>query len=87
MWPDNPAPAASVINLAGAGKLPDGSFQFQFTNTPGALFTVLTATNLAASPASWTPLGGPMEVSPGQFQFTDAQAGTNARAFYRVQSP
>lgn len=87
LWPDNPVPPATAINLFGSRKLNDGSFQFSFTNTPGALFTMLTATNLSASATNWTLLGGAMEISLGQFQFTDAQASAGPQRFYRVRSP
>ena len=83
LWPDHAVPAASLTRPA-SRKLTDGSFQFTFTNNPGALFTISTATDLAA--ANWTLLGGAMEIAPGQFQFTDTQA-TGSRRFYRVQSP
>jgi hypothetical protein len=36
---------------------------------------------------NWTPLGGPEEISPGHFQFTDYAAKPNPTAFYRTASP
>ena len=36
---------------------------------------------------NWAPPGGLMEVSPGQFQFTDPQAANTPQRFYRVRSP
>ncbi|MBC8095864.1 MAG: hypothetical protein H7Y43_08625, partial [Akkermansiaceae bacterium] len=73
--------------LTGIAKLGNGSIQFNFTNLTGAGFTVLTATNVALPLSNWTVLGAPIEVSPGQYQFTDAQATNNVQRFYRVRSP
>src|SRR5713101_5765115 len=46
----SPSPS---IRLVG-GKLSDGSFQFTFTNNPGARFTVWTATEPGQPLADWT---------------------------------
>jgi hypothetical protein len=67
--------------------LPNGSFQFGFTNVSGLAFTVLTATNLSPALINWTVLGVPTEISSGQYQFTDQQATNYPRRFYRVSSP
>lgn len=80
-------PVPIVTTLTGVRKLTNGSFQFVFTNTPGALFGVLAATNPALPLSYWTPLAGLTEVSPGQFQFTDPQAANSPQRFYRVRSP
>jgi hypothetical protein len=64
-----------------------GAFQFAFTNTPGAVFTVLATTNPVLPLSNWTVLGGVTEVSPGHFQFADPQATNSPRRFYRVRSP
>jgi hypothetical protein len=69
------------------GRLANGSFQFAFTNSSGALFTVVASTNLALPLSNWTTLGGITEIAPGQFQFTDPQATNFARRFYRVLVP
>ncbi len=87
LWPQVAPPAPGGITLANAKHMADGSFQFGFTNTPGAHFTVLVSTNLPLPVAGWSPLGGATEVSPGQFQFSDGQAGGSAVRFYRVRSP
>ena len=81
------APPASQIKLTGAQTLTNGSFQFTFTNTAGAFFGVLVTTNPALPLSNWTPLDGLTEVTPGQFQFTDAQATNSPQRFYRVRSP
>jgi N-acetylneuraminic acid mutarotase len=64
-----------------------GQFRFTFTNNPGALFGVLTSTNLLLPLSGWQMLGGVTEVSPGQFQFTDPQATNGSQRFYRLYSP
>jgi alpha-tubulin suppressor-like RCC1 family protein len=87
LWPDSTKPSVAPINLTAARRLDDGSFQFVFTNFPGALFTVMATTNPWAPLTKWTPLGGTMETSPGQFQFTDFSAAPNQQQFYRVRSP
>jgi hypothetical protein len=81
------APPASPINVTGAQTLTNGSYQFAFTNTPGAFFGVLAATNPALSWSYWTPLDGLTEVAPGQFQFTDPQTTNSPQRYYRVRSP
>jgi len=53
----------------------------------GALFGVLTTTNLALPLTDWMALGGVLETSPGQFQFTDPQATNNVQCFYLIRSP
>jgi hypothetical protein len=80
-----PIPTPPFLN--GAKKLNDGSFQFTFTNSVGAIFGVLTTTNMSLAFTNWTALGGVTEISPGQFQFTDPQATNNPRRFYNVRAP
>jgi len=80
-------PVPTPPNLTGSQKLADGSFQFAFTNSIGALFGVLTTTNLALPMTNWTVLGGVTEISLGQFQFADLQLTNDAQRFYRVYSP
>jgi hypothetical protein len=80
-------PSAIGIVLLNPAKLPGGSFQFSFTNVPGAVFTTLASTNLSLPLANWIPLGHPTEVSDGEFQFSDTQAGNYFLRFYRVTSP
>lgn len=77
-----PVPPIVLTNLM---MLPDGTFQFSFTNTPGLSFSVFGSTNLSVPFSQWTRLGAASEISPGQFQFTDLP-GNQAR-FYRVSTP
>ena len=81
------AVAMPPIILTNAAKLPGGAFQFAFTNMPGLGFSVLTTTNLALPTTNWTMLGDVIEISPGQFQFTDPQATNSLQRFYHVRSP
>jgi hypothetical protein len=77
-------PVPIPTTLAGARKLGNGSFQFQFTNTPGASCVVLATTNAALQLKDWTPLPGVLEVTAGQFQFTDPHAANEPHRFYRL---
>jgi hypothetical protein len=79
-------PAATPPRLTGVAIAGD-TFQFSFTNTPGAPFTVLSTTNIALPLTNWTVRGSVTEISPGQFQFTDSQATGITRRFYLVRSP
>jgi predicted outer membrane repeat protein len=81
------ATVGTPMLLAGPQKLLNGSFQFSFTNTPGASFSVLTTTNVALPLSNWTVLGTPIEISPGYFQYADLQATNQPRRFYGVRSP
>src|ERR1035437_8986929 len=81
------APPASPFTLTGAQPWTEGAMRFTFTNTPGAFFSVLAATNLALESDNWTVLGSAVELSPGQFHFTDPQATNSPRRFYQVRSP
>jgi hypothetical protein len=80
-------PTPTPILLKNSTKIGNGSFQFSFTNTIGAVFTVLAATNISLPSSNWTVLGSPTETASGQFQFVDPQATANPQRFYRVRSP
>ena len=79
--------ASAPIFLTSPQKPFNGPFQFFFTNTPGASFSVLRSTNIALPTSNWTLLGAPTETSPGHFQYVDSQATNQLRGFYRVRSP
>jgi hypothetical protein len=72
------------INLVASFASPP-AIQIAFTNTPGFAFRILMTTNLPTSVASWTELGSVSEISPGQYEFTDAAPANNPMRFYRVQ--
>ena len=76
-----------AVHLASPTKLANGAFQFGFSNTPGASFSALAATNVTLPVSNWSVLGSVTEISSGNYQFTDPQATNNARRFYRVRSP
>jgi large repetitive protein len=76
----------AAITLTGTRRLTNGTFQFSFTNTVGAMFGVLATTNPVLPLSNWTTLGGVTEVAPGQFQFTDPQATNMPVRFFRVRS-
>ena len=69
--------------ISGYTRLPNGQFRLQFTAPAGSTYTVLVSTNLI----DWTPLGPATETTPGQFQFTDAEAPGHSQRFYRLRSP
>jgi len=76
-----------VIVLSNPTLLPDGSFQFDFTNIPGMGFSVFRSTNLSSPLSNWTLLGPVTEEPPGQFRFIDAPADNGGPRLYRVRSP
>jgi len=82
-----PGQTASSITLTNPIILPGGSFQFSFTNVPGALFNAFETTNFTDALTNWNWLGEATEVSSGQYQFIDSQTPTSSERFYRVSSP
>jgi len=80
------APATPPF-LTGFTILGNGSFQFGFTNHPGAAFTVLATTNLRLPLTNWTVLGAPTNDGAGQCWFTDPTVAQGGPRFYRVRSP
>jgi hypothetical protein len=83
----NSPQATLPILLSGPTIQPNGSFQFTFSNTPGATFTALSSTDPRLPLSNWTVVGNVPEIASGQFQFTDPQPATNTQQFYRVRSP
>ena len=82
-----PGQTVKSITPANLNLTAGGSFQFNFTNIPGALFNVFGTTNLADPFTNWSWLGEVPEISAGQFQFTNLPAGGNPAGFYRVSAP
>jgi hypothetical protein len=82
-----PDSVPTAIQLTGMTVSLGAAFQISFTNTPGALFTVLAATNVSLPASNWTVLGAVTEISPGQFRFTDPGVTNKPQTFYRVRSP
>ena len=81
------APSPIEVRLIGPQTPPSGLLQFAFTNTPGAFFTVLGATNPLLPGSNWTTLGDPAEGPPGQYAFTGPYVTNSPQLFYRVRSP
>jgi len=80
-------PVPPPITLMNGVKLPGDAVQFDFAYTPGAACSAYSATDASIPFGSWTFLVTATKVSAGQFQFTDPQAGTAARLFYRATCP
>jgi hypothetical protein len=76
-----------VIVLSSPTLLPDGSFQFDFTNIPSKGFSVFRSTNVSLPLSNWTPLGPVTEDTPGQFRFIDPPADLDGPRLYRVRTP
>jgi hypothetical protein len=76
--------AVPPLLLLQATRLTDGAFQLAFTYAPGAIATVLTSTDPALPLTGWTTVGQANEVSPGRYEFTDADATNMQSRFYRV---
>ena len=64
-----------------------GAIQFNFTNAPGATFTIETSTNITLPLGLWQAIGHPTENPAGQYQFTSPQPATNRQQFYHVRQP
>ena len=80
--------ATSPLVLTNVNYVVGTGLSFNFTNAPGASFTVSYTTSLAA-PINWQSLGQPVESPQGAFSiynFTDSHA-TNSARFYKVTSP
>ena len=73
--------------LTGAHWLPGGAFEFMFTGSTNATFSVWSSPDLAVPPANWTLAGTASNAGGAAFLFTDPQASKNAQRFYRVSSP
>ena len=73
--------------ITSGSMLPGGAFQFAFTGVPNATNTVLTATSVASSLATWAEVGVVPEFSPGLYLFSEPQAANDPHRFYRIRSP
>ena len=83
----SPATPSLAVGSTVTAQTVNGLVTLNFTNVIGMPFCVLTTTNVALPVASWSALGVPTELSPGQFQFTDSQLPTAPTRFYRISSP
>jgi hypothetical protein len=73
----------SPFNLAHFGFASSNAFQIQFTNTPGATFSLWTSTNLR----NWTQIGTATENSPGVYEASDSSATNCGVRFYQLRWP
>jgi hypothetical protein len=76
-------PAPAPIKLINFANLPNGAFQFAYSNSDGRTFSVFASTNLF----DWTPIGTATQIAPNSFQFTDQNATNIPRRFYQLRSP
>jgi hypothetical protein len=78
--------SATPPTLLNPSMLPNGDFQFSFTNSPAGSFTILGSSDLTLPLSNWVVLGPATETSLGHYQFTDSAGATDVR-FYSVRSP
>jgi hypothetical protein len=77
----------SKIILSSPLTVSNGAFQLAFTNTSDISFTIYGAPDFSQPLGNWTALGGPAEVSPGHYQFSDPQASNYTKRFYAISPP
>ncbi|HKX62806.1 MAG TPA: choice-of-anchor D domain-containing protein, partial [Verrucomicrobiae bacterium] len=67
--------------LDNVASLENGGVTFDFTNSPGASFTVIASTNLSLPTDSWTALGRPQRRLPGSFSLRICRRQTARSVF------
>jgi hypothetical protein len=77
-----PIPTPVVIGLADLRMLPNGAFQFAYTNGSGQSYSVYASTNLV----NWSAIGATVQTAPGLYQFTDTTSTNLQRRFYQLRS-
>jgi len=77
----------SMEETTAVQMLGNGAFQFSFTSTPGATFTVLSTTNLSLPLSNWTVVGVATNTAPGVFQFTTQSMTNGSQQFYIIRLP
>jgi len=73
--------------LTGVQALGGGTCQFCCTNSVGASFTVLSATNLSLPISAWTVVGTASNTAPGLYQFTTQATPNDPVRFCSVRAP
>lgn len=63
----------------------DGTFQCSFGAVPGGHYELIAAPDLSVALSQWSVTGGVVEVSPGEFQASDPQAGFHPGRYYQVR--
>jgi DNA-binding beta-propeller fold protein YncE len=79
--------AATAPVMGAPVRMPDGSFQLNFTGTAGASYSVLFSTNLALPLGAWTVVGTATNTSGDQFQFTAPPSPGTPAGFFLLRSP
>ncbi len=86
-----PPPIVEPIRLIDTATLPDGSFQFGFTNTPGLSFSAYAATNLAIPFTNWLYAGDPQNIASNYYLYNSGPGVVTSpsypRVYFRVTSP
>jgi hypothetical protein len=77
-----PAPL-EFVELTDFAKLGNGTFRFAYLNSAAEAYTVFASTNLI----DWISIGTATQVSPGWFEFTDAEAANIEQRFYQLRAP
>ena len=72
--------------ITSVNLLPDGNFVLNFAATSGFAHTVLASSDVTAPLDLWVALGPATEIAPGQFQFSDPDAGALPQRFYQVRT-
>ena len=80
-------PARAAMTLRNGTTLAGGAVQFEFTYSSGAVCSAYVTPDASIAYDAWTFLATATEVSPGQFQFVDPDAGASALLFYRATCP
>lgn len=78
-----PLPTPIVTTLTSLTHLPNGAFQFSYTNSYILNGSVYASTNLT----NWGAIGAATQISPGLYQFTDTTATNFPKRFYQLRSP
>jgi autotransporter-associated beta strand protein len=78
-------PVASPAQFTGAA-ITNGLFQLSGAGTPGANYTIQTATNLQP-PIMWSGIGSVLANGSGAFSFTDTNLPSLPMRFYRAVNP
>jgi len=68
-------------------RLPDGEFEFDFTNPTALNFDVLVSTNVGLPLMNWTDLGPATSLGGSLYEFTDPGAIGQPQRFYLLRSP
>ncbi len=71
------------VTIVGVTRLANGTVHLNFTGTPGYVYLIETATNLAA-PITWTTLSTNTADTNGVFSFTDLSASNYDNRYYRT---